>query len=477
MGLEDLLDIPHHFICPISKQLMKRPVQAPDGKIYDEKYLRTKLFSSPCAPQQFKASSTRDTTGGFDRPPLTAFQLKASLSSSAAPSLDFLPSSLGHVELVYAKAVHKAITKYCLSTVEAISKTSLRGLSDEALDHSMEQVCALLEYLKPSLYRKLYRGLLISLATEYRSAFSFCSVYSHTRSLNKLKVLRTLTADKQTCQVLTEFLVLALSAQGDLGGALRELNSIEEIEADSSPVNAVPAVVTLQKWMASQDMTQYSQGTLLRLLETARLRNQNEVEMAIVVCMMRRSADLGTAWQYLKVLLEAKQYGPEVRGYLLEHAEELLDLPDSPIDLLNWLLLEERQYDTLAKLCKKLQPARTLAAIADPNEIEHIMSLPAFPPECVLEMKVAKGQALIRRGLPEQGFQEFPDLAESPMEVAEPLKARIKECAFQFKQFRAYAAHSSLTELQEVLQASLNSLTMAESKELNWRRQLAQLHK
>jgi hypothetical protein len=378
---------------------------------------------------------------------------------------------------VYAKAVHKAITKYCISTVEAISKTSLRALSDEALDRSIEQLCELLEYLKPSVYRELYRGLLDSLATEYRSAFSFCSVYSYTRSLNKLKVLRTLTTDKQTCQVFTEFLVLALSAQGDLGGALRELNSIEDIEAcDSSPVKAVYDEVTLQMWRASHDMTHYSQGTLLRLLDTARERKQTEVEMEIALCMLRRSADLATAWQYLKVLLEAKQYGPEVRGYLLEHAEELLDIPDSPRDLLSWLLLEERQYEALAKLCKKLQPARSLAALADPTEIEFIMNLPAFPPECVLEMKVSKGQALVRRGLPEQGFLEFPEFAEAPSEAADPLKTRIKECAFQFKQFRAYAARSDLTELQEVLQASLNSLTKVESKELNWRRQLAQLH-
>jgi hypothetical protein len=174
------------------------------------------------------------------------------------------------------------------------------------------------------------------------------------------------------------------------------------------------------------------------------------------------------------MLLELREYRPEIRSYLLAHAEELLEFKDSPKELLSSLLLEERRYHDLARHYCKLQPCKTLAASADPCEIDYILHFPDFPAEAVSEMKVAESLALISRGFAEEGFQKLSAIYDS---LDASLKTVIKAHAFQLKQFWAYAALSRSSDLQEILDASLQSLAEAERRELLWRRRLVgQLH-
>jgi hypothetical protein len=92
----------------------------------------------------------------------------------------------------------------------------------------------------------------------------------HSRSLNKLKVLRTLAINKETSQAFGEFLAITLSEQGDLEAALRELNSLEDIE--DSRLKKLQTDLILKLWKDTEDLTQYTDETLHRLLHRSRNR-------------------------------------------------------------------------------------------------------------------------------------------------------------------------------------------------------------
>jgi hypothetical protein len=102
------------------------------------------------------------------------------------------------------------------------------------------------------------------------------------------------------------------------------------------------------------------------------------------------------------------------------------------------------------------------------------MHFPDFPTEAVNEMKVAESLALVSRGSAEDGFQKLSGIFDS---LDTSLKTTIKAHAFQFKEFWAYATLCGSSDLQEILDVSLQSLEEAERRELMWRRRLiGQLH-
>lgn len=379
MELQDFLDIPGHLKCPISRRIMKKPMKAPDGITYDEKHLNNWLLAQK-------------------RSPVT--------------STMFPVDGKGRVELEYSESIHAAIKEHCIQKVILISSASFSELTDRMLDTTMECLCELLEYLKPSSHRDLYRNLLDSLALEPRAAFCFFSSYSRSRTLNKLKVLRSLTSNPTTSRVFNEFLAIEYNKRGDFEAALRELNLLDC--PLSPPLEELRVDLIFNLWRDLEDLTQFPKATVRSLLEKAieKQRLSMEAECAFYLFLLAES--FSESWEYLALLIECREFKPEVKEYMIRHVAELLDLEvDAPKELLCYLLLEERNYEAIAGYYEKLQPAQTLAALADPLEIEYIMKLPDFPPAFILDMKAAKATALLKRGKLEQGYDEFWAIAES----------------------------------------------------------------
>mmetsp|Transcript_26248 Transcript_26248/g.46923 ORF Transcript_26248/g.46923 Transcript_26248/m.46923 type:complete len:382 (+) Transcript_26248:4184-5329(+) len=379
MELLDLFDTPSHLKCPISRRLMKSPVRAPDGITYDKKHLCSWLLTQT-------------------RSPIT--------------SISFPVDFIGRVELKYSEAVHAEIVKYCAEKVELLAKSSLEAQPGQTLDRTVDRLCELLEYLKPSLYRDLYRALLNSLSTQRRAAFSFFAAYSKSRSLNKLKVLRSLTTDPKTSSFFSEFLAVTHNEHGDFESALRELNSLKVIE--SLELQELQIELVLRLWGKLEDLTQYSRKTLEGLLKKAKEKGLKKIVVEVAFYLFYKAYCFADAWEFLALLLEYREYRPEVKDYMMAHIEELLKLEeDCPADLLSFLLLQERKYELLAVYYHKLNPVQFLADYADPIEIDYIMKLPGFPSDSTNDMKAAKGKALLRLGKNEEGYEEFSEIADS----------------------------------------------------------------